>query len=362
MITRLSALDVLHSFEQWLLVDVRSPSEFERAHIPGATNLPLFSDEERARVGLCYKTEGREQATLLGLELVGPKMRQLGETMLSLAQEKPLLFCCWRGGMRSQSMAWLAAQVGLRVGRLLGGYKAFRRVILDGLEQTRPVVILGGKTGSGKTKILQALRERGEVVLDLEHHAHHKGSSFGSLGEQPQPTQPQFENAIGLEWLQADEHTVVWLENESRCVGKRTIPKALWMQMRQAPVIDLQVPKSHRIDILMEDYGSLPLEGLEDAVHRIGKRLGPQHLKDALDSLHQNNLQDCCSILLDHYYDKMYGRGLSKREAPVFLLSHDTQDMDTVVSDLLQLKKKIVATPAMEGHSEPNPPMQPEGR
>lgn len=343
MVTLLSPLEVLNALDDRFLLDVRSPSEFERGHIPGSINLPLFTDEERAHVGLTYKTEGREQATLLGLEYVGPKMRGFGETMMSLAKEKPLTFCCWRGGMRSQSMAWLATQLGLNVGRLLGGYKAFRRLLLDGLEQTRPIIILGGKTGSGKTKILHALKEHGETVIDLERHAHHKGSSFGALGELPQPTQQQFENEVGLEWFRASQDTVVWMENESRCVGKRTIPQPLWLQMRQAPVIDLQVPKEHRIAILMEDYGEQPPEGLEAAMERIDRRLGPQHFKRAVQALHDGQLEQCCEILLDHYYDKMYGRGLNRRESKVVSVEHKTQEMTTIVDRVIAVKHELLA-------------------
>ncbi|NBW62949.1 MAG: tRNA 2-selenouridine(34) synthase MnmH, partial [Synechococcaceae bacterium WB4_1_0192] len=180
----------IHSFLKAAgpVVDVRAPAEFAQGHIPGARNLPLFSDEERAAVGTTYKQQGRTAAVQLGLELVGPKLAALGQSLSSWSSEangQPLRLHCWRGGMRSGSVAWLADSLDLPVLLLEGGYKAYRRWVLEQLLLPWPIHLLGGRTGTGKTDLLLALERRGVAVLDLEGLAHHRGSSFGNLGLPP---------------------------------------------------------------------------------------------------------------------------------------------------------------------------------
>lgn len=331
--------------KSWCLVDVRTPSEYERGHIPGAYNVPLFSDEERARVGLCYKIEGRTSAILLGLELVGPKMRDLAEQMNALATAHlPMLLYCWRGGMRSESMAWLLSRFGGQVFRLQGGYKAFRQTVLTEMELPRKFLLLGGKTGSGKTKLLRMLQACGEPVIDLEALAHHKGSSFGMLGESAQPSQQQFENELGTRLATHALSEVIWLENESRCIGQVTIPVSLWEQMSCGPVVDLQVPKEQRIRYLVEVYGGYEKTHLRESIVRIQSRLGPQHAQEALLALEEGKLESCCDILLQHYYDKMYGRGRDrKRELLWIAVDHQERQDDDVVRELLEIRANVAS-------------------
>jgi len=203
--------------ERLPVFDVRTPAEFAKGHIPGAFNLPLFSDEERRRVGIIYKQIGRESAILEGLEYVGPKMRRIVETVQSITGHKTLLLHCWRGGMRSSSVAWLLNTSGYEIFLLKGGYKAFRHYVLDSFEIPRDIIILSGHTGSGKTEILQALSRLGEQAIDLEKLACHKGSAFGSLGETPQPAQQEFENHLALFWRATDlPWTAIWSPSISR--------------------------------------------------------------------------------------------------------------------------------------------------
>ena len=173
------------------LLDVRTPAEFRQGHIPGAANLPLFSDAERAEVGTLYKQQGRQAAVLRGLALVGPRMEALAAELVTWSERSagaPLRLHCWRGGMRSGSVAWLAQQLELPVLLLEGGYKSYRRWVLELFERPWPLRLLGGRTGCGKTELLLALRERGAAVVDLEGLAHHRGSSFGGLGLPEQPS------------------------------------------------------------------------------------------------------------------------------------------------------------------------------
>src|SRR5512145_3233013 len=163
------------------VVDVRSPSEFKHGHIPGAINIPLFDDKEREIVGTEYSKEGRARAILTGLQLSGPSMHTRLDQALKIAKNRKLLVHCWRGGMRSEAMAWLFSLGNIDTEVLEGGYKAYRRFVLETLSSPRKLIILGGLTGSGKTDILKYLSEAGRQVIDLERLANHKGSAFGSL-------------------------------------------------------------------------------------------------------------------------------------------------------------------------------------
>jgi len=194
------------------VLDVRTPKEFEQGHIPGAINLPLFTNEERVIVGTIYKQQGRQPAILKGLELVGPKMKDIIETVSKIENRGCFLLHCWRGGMRSSSVAWLLSIYGIKVYTLKGGYKFYRRNVLETFEAKKNIVVLGGKTGSAKTYILKKLEEKGEQVIDLEALAKHKGSSFGSLGETQPPSQEQFENLLADKLKSVSPEKICWIE------------------------------------------------------------------------------------------------------------------------------------------------------
>jgi tRNA 2-selenouridine synthase len=326
------------------ILDVRTPAEYDRAHLPKAHNLPLFSNEERVIVGTAYKQQGREAAIMLGLDMVGVKMRLLVEAAerINAASASPsnktLLVHCWRGGMRSGSVGWLLDLVGYKVVTLRGGYKAYRRLALDTIEKPREMMILGGKTGSGKTLVLQALRERGEQVLDLEALAHHKGSAFGALGEEPPPTQEEFENRIGTALWEMDTSRRVWIEDESRMVGRLMIPATLWEQMRIAPTLVLEVPTEERLRYLAEIYGEFTIEELKESVLRIQKRLGGAATKGALEALDAGNLQDCAALTL-HYYDSTYAKGLSRRDPKsLSVLEASAIEAHTIAERIVQMR------------------------
>ncbi|MCB0164663.1 MAG: tRNA 2-selenouridine(34) synthase MnmH [Anaerolineae bacterium] len=301
--------------QRYPIIDVRTPAEFAKGHIPGALNIPLFSNEERAMIGTLYKQVGQNEAMLLGLELVGPKVRGLIEQVQAEAVERTVLFHCWRGGMRSESMAWLVGLFGYQTHTLRRGYKGFRNYVLQTLAAPRPMVILGGKTGSGKTDILRELHRRGQQVIDLEALARHKGSAFGGLDEPCQPTQQQFENELAGQWRQLDPQRPVWLEDESRNIGQLELPLSLWQQMQQATTLFVEIPALLRNRYLVEEYGHLPLPAVKDAIQRLQKRLGRQNMDTALRALEDNDFTTCCHILLRHYYDKTYTRSLSRRDA-----------------------------------------------
>lgn len=317
------------------LLDVRTPKEFDQGHIPGAINLPLFTNEERAVVGTIYKQQGREAAILKGLELVGPKLAGFITSVKERTDDSALFVHCWRGGMRSGSMAWLLELYGYKVFVLKGGYKKFRQYVLNHFEVHAPVKILSGKTGSGKTYILQELQKLGAQIIDLEKLAKHKGSAFGSLGEEEQPTQEQFENELALAIRDVKPGNVLWLEDESRMIGKKVIPETLWHKMRDTEVILVDVPFELRVQHLVKEYGKYSVQELEESVHKITRRLGPEQTQNTLKALHENNLKLVCEMCL-HYYDKSYSHGLAKRDNPVIKhMVFDHMDFRAIAAKLI---------------------------
>jgi tRNA 2-selenouridine synthase len=314
MVKQLSVEEFLAKAQSLPVVDVRSPGEYDHAHIPGAISIPLFDNEERALVGTKYKNAGKDSAVLLGLDLVGPKLAGFVKRSKKLnPQTKEVLVHCWRGGMRSGSFAWLLDTAGLTASILTGGYKAYRNAVLSAFAEPRNLIVLGGKTGSGKTDILKELARQGEQIIDLEGLAHHKGSTYGAIGQLPQPATEQFENVIFGEWRTLDPGRRIWLEDESRNVGSCFIPMPLWQQMRAAPVAFLDVPKAVRVQRLVAEYTGIDHGLLVEATQRISKRLGGKVTKDALDALSQNDYATVADLTLD-YYDKAYLHGLSQRD------------------------------------------------
>jgi tRNA 2-selenouridine synthase len=303
--------------------DVRSEAEFAHAHIPAAFNLPLFNNEERAVVGTIYKQSSRELAIKKGLEYFGPKMKDMIVFVeKTIAQTNPenktVLVHCWRGGMRSAGVAWLLDLYGFKVFTLVGGYKAFRNWLLQQFEQKIDFRILGGYTGSGKTIVLSALKEKGAAVIDLEGLAGHKGSAFGNIGLPKQPSQEMFENrlAVEIESIRSNfPRESIWLEDESQRIGSVNIPQPLWNHIRTCAVVFLDIPFEARLDYLVETYGKLDKIELGEAIKRIQKRLGGLEAKLSLAFLEENNLKECFSILLK-YYDKQYSKGLNNRPEP----------------------------------------------
>ncbi|MEP7265546.1 MAG: tRNA 2-selenouridine(34) synthase MnmH, partial [Bacteroidota bacterium] len=207
-----------------LLIDSRSEGEFARGHIPGSLNVPILNDESRAIVGTTYKKNGRQEAVLKGLELSGPLFHSLVLKVSNLCNGSPVMVYCWRGGMRSGILCWLLNLAGIKTTVLSGGYKRYRNWSLHQFTINRKLIILGGRTGSGKTEMLQRLKDLGENMICLEGLASHKGSAFGSLGQAEQPTQEHFENELAFALSNIDDSDRLWLENESRNVGRIKIP------------------------------------------------------------------------------------------------------------------------------------------
>ena len=300
------------------IIDVRSPSEFYQGHWPGAVNIPLFSDSERETIGKSYKKESRLKAILQGLKVTIPNAKNLLEIILQIstkeeAKNKSLRIYCWRGGMRSSAFAWLARTIGIRTYLLKGGYKNYRKWVLNQFEADLPIRLLGGKTGTRKTDLLNYINEENIHVIDLEGIANHRGSSFGSLGMKEQPSTQQFENILAesLDSFQKNSAIEIWLEAESSNLGKCRIPNSLYTKMKKAPILEIIKDKNERVKNLVNIYSQNSQTDLKDAVNRISKRLGPQRTKQALTAIERKEWSQACESMLD-YYDKCYEYELKK--------------------------------------------------
>ncbi|HBL98865.1 TPA: tRNA 2-selenouridine(34) synthase MnmH [Candidatus Dependentiae bacterium] len=287
------------------VIDVRSPGEFNNGHVPGAINVPLFSDEERAIVGTLYKQEGREQAIHKGLEFVGPNLTRLVDLVKGYTLSPTVLIYCARGGMRSRSIAMLLSFAGHTVHQLTGGYKIFKQELRTRAIAPRKIVLLGGKTGSGKTAILNELARKGEQVIDLEGLACHKGSSFGLLGQAPQPTPEQFIVNCLSAMEQYDPQKTIWIEHEGNRLGNLHVPQELWDAMHLAPVLMIDVPTAYRAERLKQEYGIFAPSELKNCVQLLEKRLGGAITKTVCTHLDQGNLDAVLALLMEHY-DRSY--------------------------------------------------------
>ena len=307
-----------------LIIDVRSPGEFDHAHIVSALNLPLFTNEERAIIGTTYKKQSREEAIKVGLPLFGTKLLPMIETVEKWVREKQqgshttkpnILVHCWRGGMRSAAVAWLLDLYGYKVYQLTGGYKVYRNWVLNQFIKEYPIKVLGGFTGSGKTEILHALQQRNNTVIDLEGLANHKGSAFGAIGQAVQPSQEMFENKLATALFNNKTNEPFWVEDESQRIGLVMIPTSFFVQMRNSVCHFIIIPFEERLNFIVQAYGGFDVQLLIDATVRIQKRLGGLETKNAIQFLKENNIIAAFAILLK-YYDRWYEKNTLNAKQP----------------------------------------------
>jgi tRNA 2-selenouridine synthase len=303
------------------VVDVRSPGEFAEGHISGAINIPIFNNEERAIVGTIYIKKGRLPAIEKGLEIVGPKMAQFVREAVELTSSGQLFVYCWRGGMRSESMAWLFERIGIKCTTLKGGYKAYRKYLLEKIGEFPHLIVIEGHTGSGKTEILKRLKKMGEQVIDLEGLANHKGSVFGGISQEPQPTTQQFQNDLFNEISDFDLSKRVWVEGEGLSVGRVFLPDPFWNKMNNAHCVEILVPRSDRIERLVSEYGTLQDELMQNAIRSLIKRLGEENMNEILRLYLEKDLSVVAGKLLE-YYDQTYqfSRNKYKRKMTEIIL------------------------------------------
>lgn len=324
--------------EQLPIIDARSEGEFLQSHIPNAFNLPILSTEERVIVGTLYKELGSLEATLKGFELVGPRFHKIQKEAIQKFPKGKIIVYCWRGGMRSQILSWLLSMVGFQVFRIIGGYKTYRNFTYEEVRKNWKLLLLGGKTGVGKTRLLLELERLGEKILDLEALAHHKGSAFGAIGQKPQPSVEQFENLMAEKLRLMDSENFIWLENESRRIGKIIINEEFFELMSKSPMVDIRRSEKERIQLIEEEYSFLPKEELIAAVNRLKKKLGGLRTTEAIEDIINDNHQSWIANLLI-YYDKTYQFDLERHD-PKSIQILDLTGIDLTESCQLLLKTK----------------------
>ncbi|HEY0652125.1 MAG TPA: tRNA 2-selenouridine(34) synthase MnmH [Chryseosolibacter sp.] len=318
------------------VVDVRSEGEFSEGHIRGALNIPILNNEERKAVGTDYKQKGQLEAIKTGFRLVGPRIIDIVNEAERIAEKRELLVHCWRGGMRSGNFCHFVGMAKMKTHQVQGGYKAYRQEALQSFKLPLQLMVIGGSTGSGKSEILQALKRKGEQVIDLESLASHKGSVFGGLLMPPQPTTEQFQNDLFEEILKLDLNRRIWIEDESIAVGKIFLPLDLWKTMSSAPLVEILVTKEDRIKRLVREYGSAPKDQFLASMEKIVKKLGGQHFNAAKEKLIEGDMYATIDILLT-YYDKAYATGMSKKTNRIQTrLDWDGGNVDAFINELIK--------------------------
>lgn len=310
--------DALAAFDA--IIDVRSPGEFAEDHIPGAVNLPVLSNAERAEVGTIYKQQSTFGAQRIGAGYVSRNIARHLETYFAdQAPSSRFLVYCWRGGMRSRSMATVMSEVGWRTALLNRGYKTWRRSVVRALRDDESPInaaLIDGQTGAAKSDILRRCAALGVQTLDLEGLAAHRGSVFGGHSDMPQPHQKYFESQIAAALAVLDSARPVLIEAESNRIGRCEIPKRLWQSMLNAPVISIEATPDQRAEYLLAAYQDIAqdAQAITDALDR----LAPFHSKDAIaawrDMAQSKNLVALAASLMRDHYDPLYSRSRKRRD------------------------------------------------
>lgn len=330
------------------IIDVRSPSEFAEDHLPGAINLPVLSDQERAEVGTLYVQTSRFLARRKGAAFVSRNIGQHLDGPLSNAPKdfRPLIYC-WRGGMRSGAMATVLSQVGWRVALLQGGYKSWRRSVVDAFQPEATIgtiILVDGQAGAGKTLFLKTLSDLGGQVLDLEAAAHHRGSIFGAEGfVENQPSQKLFETHLYEDLARFDRKQPIFVEAESSMIGGLHIPQGLWRAMRDASVLYLDVPLDVRTQHILGGYQDII--AIPDQLIGMLQALGPYRSKAQIEGWQElvrgGAFAQLTSELLTVHYDPLYAKGRSFRpDSPVktlFLSDHSADAVTKAAQQALAL-------------------------
>lgn len=308
------------SLEDVLWVDVRTPLEFEKGSIPGAVNLPLFSNQERHQVGILYQQDPRE-ARSYGLNLVAPRIPSLVHQMVEIAPGKTLILYCFRGGMRSSGLATILELMGVSVLQLAGGYKAFRQYVVNALPEAlsqlpEPVVIYG-LTGSGKTDLIRMVKSCSYPAVDLEELALHRGSAFGRIGVKKRQNQRDFEALLLQELNTYARAPYLILEAESKNIGPVTLPPLLQEKMQQGKKVLLKSPLPRRIERILVEYAAIGQDCIPQAIaalERLTKKLGKGRVASLQHLLRQGEMEEVVAYLLEHYYDPLYQKSMAEKE------------------------------------------------
>lgn len=297
--------------KDYVFVDVRSPKEFAEDHIPGAINIPLFSNEERAIVGTLYTHVGKDVAIDKGLEIVGHKLPEMIKNYQEF-KDKHIIVYCWRGGMRSGSVVGLLQSLTFDVEQLEFGYKDYRRFVREELERITipPFVVLYALTGSGKTEMLQQLKNS----MDLEGLAQHRGSIFGDVGLKPR-TQKMFDSLLLQRLYELQKESFVFIEGESRKIGNTMIPLRIFILMQKGRKIKVLCPTEQRVERLYKEYcQSIDIPLLVQKIRYIQQHLGKKKTEELIFLLEEGKVMEVIEVILLEYYDKLYKHTVDSKE------------------------------------------------
>ncbi|WP_418789941.1 tRNA 2-selenouridine(34) synthase MnmH [Phosphitispora sp. TUW77] len=323
------------------IIDVRSEAEFTEATIPGAFNIPLLNDTERAQVGKLYKEKGSIEARELGFQLVFPKLSELVRQFGELSLQGPLVVFCWRGGLRSKSVCALMEETGIPVYRLVGGYKAYRRYLNDYLSHPlkHRAVVIHGLTGVGKTDVIQELRSLALPAVDLEGLANNRGSVFGQIGMNVQPSQKMFDGLLVQELAFWEDAGYIIVECESRRIGRIILPETLVESMRNGikilaySPIEIRIERIKRIYSFENELGLVEnKEELKEAIKSLERRIGKQRIAEFCEMVDKGQLNNVVEHLLINYYDPLYK--YPSEPSKQYDLSVDTGDICTAVKKI----------------------------
>lgn len=309
MYETLSYEELLKKKDRVLYVDVRSPGEFEQCTIPGAINIPILDNEERKVVGTIYKSGDYDKAKLKGVEFVAKKLLGMVETYLNLNREyKYVAIFCARGGYRSSTIAAFLFTLGLRVYKINGGYKAYRNFISKKLDEELDkinFVTIYGNTGTGKTKILDCIKQLGHSTLDLEGHANHRGSLLGSTGMGAPRSQKMFESLVFDELMSRNSDTV-FIEGESKRIGNIILPEKLFNKLEGGRKVKIEAPMNFRVKNIMDDYVVSDKKELIANIEKLRRYLSNKKVDEYIGCVNDENYEPVVEDLCINYYDPMY--------------------------------------------------------
>ena len=328
------------------IIDVRSPSEFEEDHIVGSINCPVLSDLEREKVGTIYKNESTFKAKIIGSSLTARNIAEhIEERFLEYKGSWQPLVYCWRGGQRSKAFAIILSEVGWRTHQLVGGYKEYRNHVLkfmDTIGSQLKIILISGKTGSAKTKILQSIEKQGGQILDLEGLANHKGSLLGKIPNLKQPSQKFFESKLFYQLKQLNLKKEIFVEAESSKIGNIHIPKTIWAKMIVSPRIEIKADIHLRSNFLVKDYEYMCKnpELINPIIFGLKKRLSKQLVDSWKELINQKKWQELTTSFLENHYDPSYSSNTIKNDRKVIKeikpLSFNSSEITKIANSIIK--------------------------